>query len=433
MTDDLARRARRILLANWRRGFTVPAEGLYPHQWSWDSAFIALGLRHLSAVRAQRELESLFGAQWPDGRVPQIVFNPAVPADAYFPGPGFWGPGARHAATGLATSGFVQPPVHALAAWEVHRSDPSTSDRRGFLRRLYPRLRCWHDYLLGHRDLGGDGLVCVVHPWESGLDNSPVWDEPLSLVEPVSPTSFVRRDLGHAADGERPTDLDYGRYVRLAADYRDSGFADALEECAFAVEDPLTNALLAAGEAALAAIAAELGTDPAPHHRRAAALTEALVSRLYDPGEQLFFARDAHTKVLLRRRTVGGLVPLLVPDLPVVEELLKTARGEHFRLGEVSPVPSYDLTAADFEPARYWRGPAWFNTGWLIWHGLRGQGHGELAGRLCEGMLDAIRAAGFREYVDPLTGAGHGSEDFSWTAAVAIDLLEARTAEGKAA
>ncbi|MEW2505885.1 hypothetical protein AB0878_36015 [Amycolatopsis sp. NPDC047767] len=433
MTDDLARRARRILLANWRRGFTVPAQGLYPHQWSWDSAFIALGLRHLSAVRAQRELESLFGAQWPDGRVPQIVFNPAVPANAYFPGPDFWGPGARLASTGLVTSGLVQPPLHALAAWEVHRADPVTSRRRGFLRRLYPKLQRWHDYLFDRRDLAGDGLVCVIHPWESGLDNSPAWDEPLGRVAPVAPATFVRRDLGHAGAGERPTDLDYGRYVRLAADYRDAGFVDTLGGSAFAVEDPLTNALLAVGETALAAMAGELGTDPAPHRERAASLTNSLVARLYDPAEGTFFARDAHTKSLLRQRTVGGLVPLVVPGLPVVEELLKTARGEHFRLGELSPVPSYDLTSADFEPARYWRGPAWFNTGWLIWHGLRTHGHDQLAGRLGEGMLDALRLAGFREYVDPLTGAGHGSDDFSWTAAVAIDLLEVPAADGRTA
>ncbi|QRP50733.1 hypothetical protein I6J71_11995 [Amycolatopsis sp. FDAARGOS 1241] len=422
-----------MLLANWRRGFTVPAQGLYPHQWSWDSAFIALGLRHLSPVRAQRELESLFGAQWADGRVPQIVFNPAVPADAYFPGPDFWGPGVRQPSTGLVTSGLVQPPVHALAAWEVHRADPVTSARRGFLRRLYPRLRLWHEYLLGRRDLGGDGLVCVIHPWESGLDNSPSWDEPLSRITPVAPATFVRRDLGHAGAGERPTDLDYGRYVRLAADYRDAGFADALASSAFAVEDPLTNALLSAGETALAAMAEEIGADPAPHRRRAGALTDSLVAELYDPGEGLFFARDAHTKTLLRRRTVGGLAPLVVPDLPVVEELLKTARGEHFRLGEVSPVPSYDLTAADFEGARYWRGPGWFNTGWLIWHGLRGHRHEDLAGGLRDGMLAAIRVAGFREYVDPITGAGHGSDDFSWTASVALDLLAVPAADGRAA
>src|SRR5690348_17787964 len=123
------RDARDVLFANWTGGYTVPSRGLYPHQWSWDSAFIAIGLRHLSARRAQRELESLFGAQWADGRVPHIVFDPATPLDAYFPGPDFW----RHTTAAGATTGLVQPPVHAVAAWETYRASPDEARRRGFL------------------------------------------------------------------------------------------------------------------------------------------------------------------------------------------------------------------------------------------------------------------------------------------------------------
>jgi hypothetical protein len=88
--DRLVREAVRVLLRNRHGHATVPSRSLYPHQWSWDSAFIALGLQHISAARAATELLSLFGAQWADGRVPQIVFNPAVPDDAYFPGPSVW-------------------------------------------------------------------------------------------------------------------------------------------------------------------------------------------------------------------------------------------------------------------------------------------------------------------------------------------------------
>ncbi|MET0134304.1 MAG: hypothetical protein ABW215_12000, partial [Kibdelosporangium sp.] len=134
-----------------------------------------------------------------------------------------------------------------------------------------------------------------------------------------------------------------------------------------------------------------------------------------------------------RHRTVGGLAPLVIPGLPVVSEVVKAAQGNSFRLGEISPVPSYDLGAEDFEPARYWRGPAWFNTGWLVWHGLRTHGRDHLAGRLRDGMVNAIRHAGFREYIDPVTGAGHGADDFSWTAAVAIDLLDSAKTAGRAA
>ena len=30
-------------IRNDRGGYTVPTEGLYPYQWNWDSAFVALG------------------------------------------------------------------------------------------------------------------------------------------------------------------------------------------------------------------------------------------------------------------------------------------------------------------------------------------------------------------------------------------------------
>ena len=58
-THSLHVRAARVLEGNWTGTSTVPSHGLYPHQWSWDSAFIAIGLRHLSPLRAQTELETL--------------------------------------------------------------------------------------------------------------------------------------------------------------------------------------------------------------------------------------------------------------------------------------------------------------------------------------------------------------------------------------
>ncbi|HET6758318.1 MAG TPA: hypothetical protein VFH20_03485, partial [Propionibacteriaceae bacterium] len=68
--DRLLHQSVGVLLQNWHGHATVPSRSLYPHQWSWDSAFIALGLQYISPVRAASELLSLFGAQWADGRIP---------------------------------------------------------------------------------------------------------------------------------------------------------------------------------------------------------------------------------------------------------------------------------------------------------------------------------------------------------------------------
>ncbi|MFG3204912.1 hypothetical protein [Streptomyces sp. NPDC048192] len=543
-TASLRVEAARVLDANWTGGSTVPSRNLYPHQWSWDSAFIAIGLRHLSPRRAQTELETLLAAQWADGRVPHIVFNPSVPLDAYFPSPDFWRSATAGRAAGaprtVQTSGIVQPPVHALAAWLVHRADPELSRARGFLARVYPRLAAWHRYLLHRRDLGGGGLVSVVHPWEQGMDNSPCWDAPLARITPAPARSFRRADLDHGAPEDRPTDLDYGRYVRLAADYRDAGYADGGGE--FAVEDPAFNALLIASEQALARIAEELGASGAARRARADRLTTALVDRLWDPAAGMFRCRDLHAAErdgpgpgdgrrgsspdggrrgagpdggrrgagpddgrdvsgrsdrpgasgptgpqrspgtsgrprasdpsdpqrspgpssalwtnglsnppgtdgpsglergpgpdgpagvpgarggLVPERGVSGLVPLLLPGLPreIAAALVRTLCGPHFGLGDRTRlVPSYDLLGEAFDPHRYWRGPAWFNTSWLLERGLRVHGEQESADALRAAVLQLAEATGFAEYVDPYTGEACGATGFGWTAALALDL-----------
>ncbi|MGW1782945.1 MGH1-like glycoside hydrolase domain-containing protein [Streptomyces sp. NPDC002143] len=431
----LRSRAVDVLEGNWTGTSTVPSRRLYPHQWSWDSAFIAIGLRHVSPRRAQTELETLLAAQWGDGRIPHIVFNPSVPLDAYFPSPDFWRSSTAGRAAGaprtVQTSGIVQPPVHALAAWLVHRADPGLSRARGFLARMYPRLAAWHRYLLHRRDLGGGGLVSVVHPWEQGMDNAPSWDAPLGRVAPAPARSFRRADLDHGAAEDRPTDLDYGRYVRLATEYRDGGYADGGGE--FAVEDPAFNALLIASEHALARIARELGATATARHARAERLTAALVERLWEPTEGMFFCRDVRSGGLVPERGISGLVPLLLPGLPreVVGGLVATLRGPHFGLGGATRlVPSYDLLGEAFDPHRYWRGPAWFNTSWLLEQGLRLHGEQSAADELRRAALDIADSSDFAEYVDPYTGEACGATGFSWTAALTLDLIHREEMSG---
>lgn len=412
----------RVLAANWEGTHTVPSRKLYPHQWSWDSAFIAIGTARWAPERARRELLTLFDAQWRDGRVPHIVFSPSVPDEAYFPGPGFWRSHEVAAAPAASTSGIVQPPVHAIAAWRVHQAAPDPD----FLRRIYPRLVAQQEYLRNHRRPAGDGLLAIVHPWESGMDNSPAWDEPLAAV-PAGPLREKRRDLTHVGADERPTDLDYQRYTALAAAYRDGGYRDdrLLQDHHFVVADPLLNAAYGAAEAALADIAAAIGADPCPHLEEAEYATRVMIDHLYDPARGLFLGRDLRTGRPLLVDSVAGLIPLILPDLPaeVVDRLIDTAITR-FGLYAGLP-PSYAPGGPAFERSRYWRGPAWVNTAWLVWFGLRMRREA-LAGLVADSIVQVTAESGFREYFDPFTWEGHGCRDFAWSAALTLDVLAVR-------
>lgn len=427
----LWRSAAATLQGNWTGRSTVPSGTQYPHQWSWDSAFISIGWSAVQPSRARTELEALLAGQWADGRLPHIQFNPAVPEEAYFPGPAFWASKDHPDGPAVPTSGLIQPPVHARA---VLAAVTAALDTGGAQRQIgldfglasYPRLLAWHRYLHERRDVAGDGLVAVLHPWESGLDNSPVWDTPLAAVSRDAAPAFTRRDTAHVGAAERPTDRDYAAYVALAAAYRDGGYDDTTAgRLEFVVADPLVNAVLLDAELCLARLAGLLGIDGTPHTRAAEQLHEAMLATLYDPERGVYVSRDLRTGQPLTAATLTGLLPLLDPWLtePIRDRLLDRLASPGFLGGARFPVPSTALDAAEFDRRRYWRGPTWISTNWLLALGALTAGRSDLAERIATAGLDLVAGAGFREYFDPLDGAGLGAHEFSWSAALSLDWL----------
>src|SRR4051794_9529643 len=263
---ELAERALAVLERNWLGHATKPSPRLYPHQWSWDSACIAIGYARVDQARAERELRSLFAGQWRNGLLPHIVFTEGA---LYFPGPEFWqterSPDAPRAPR---TSGIVQPPIHATAALQVYRRAPDRDRAAAFVRELLPELAAWHGYLYRERVRGDDGLAEIWHPWESGMDNSPLWDAALGRIELTASDvpDYRRVDVQLAAASERPTDAEYDRYAYLVSLFRDLDYrADAIRDATpFAIRPVLFNSLLVQSNRDLAELARAVGADPRP-------------------------------------------------------------------------------------------------------------------------------------------------------------------------
>jgi glucosylglycerate hydrolase len=439
MVETLRDAAMAVLRKNDLGGWTKPAPRLYPHQWSWDSAFIALGLAAIDPERAVCELESLFGAQWADGRVPHIVFNPQ--AAEYFPGPALWASASTSALAPRepATSGLIQPPVHALALQrllEVARAR-GLSALEGRIAALYPRLLAWHRYLATVRDPHGSGLLVIYHPWESGTDNSPRWDACLARLEVGDLPAYQRHDLKHVDDpSQRPTSFEYDRYLWLVELLKRAGYDDRTVQRSypFQIQDVLMSGIFAAANRALAEVGEALGHpagDVDELHgwcRR----TSLAVQQAWDVDLQLALDFDLGMQQPVRVETCAGLAPLLLPDLPtaMLEQVVQRLQGPGFVGASglaFGVVPSTVPDSSGFNARAYWRGPSWPVFNWLMWWGLRQHGQQAAAERLRAASLAllGLPASRFAEYFDPFTAEPLGSIEQSWTAAVTLDWLGA--------
>jgi glycogen debranching enzyme len=419
MTDDAvradhdARRAEavRVLESNRRDGYTVPSETLYPFQWNWDSAFVAIGLARVDPAAARAEIETLLEAQWDGGMVPQIAFW--ADADGYFPGPDEWDAGTD----AVATSGISQPPVVVSAARRVYEARGDDAFRDRVLPALETYLAWWR------RERSTDGVVYVRHPWETGMDDSPAWRPVLERFDPGE-VAYERADRKSSElAAQRPTDWDYDRYVALVRQGREAGWDEAVlrESCPFRVEDVLTNAVFVRACEDLATLFdhAGDGASAATWRAQAAETRAAMRDRLWSDDLGLFVSYDRVADEPLRESTVAGLVPTLggVPTDAQFQRLRSTLEGEFLPFDYAAPTYVGDA----FDPDRYWRGPVWLNTNWLLERGLRRYGADAAADRIRSDSVALVEREGFREYFNPRTGAGRGSDDFAWSAALFLD------------
>jgi hypothetical protein len=171
------------------------------------------------------------------------------------------------------TSCITQPQLAAIATWRVARA-LTGAERRAFLDDAFPKLVRYHEWMYRERDLDARGLVTLIHPWECGLDTTPPWTREMRHMDGpwwldvalrlglARVARLFRRDTRYAPEATRLSDDDGLHMLALIRRAKHHGFElrRMPPDESVLLEDVAFNALLAAANQSLAAIAAEVGT-----------------------------------------------------------------------------------------------------------------------------------------------------------------------------
>ncbi|MEL6983222.1 MAG: hypothetical protein AAFO29_12425, partial [Actinomycetota bacterium] len=355
---ELRRRVAATMDQAWvEPGFCVPNLDVYPHQWLWDSCFHAVIWAHLGSDRGVTEVANALSAQADDGFVPHMIYwhQPELHAD-------FWGrPGS---------SVISQPPMygHALAELQRRRcvvpDDLVAKARAGLLH-------------LGRRARTSSGLVPILHPWESGCDDSPRWDR------------WFPPGLEKADRQKRKGDL-VDSLVR-------SREGHGLDSAAFAVGSIGFNALVAWNarelvdtfdqpDDALTRLADELTESVASRWQQDRWVDEVLAADAAGPEEPGIGSAGV--------RTVDTLTALLVDPRPEAFDQLVDPEGFGAPFG---PRGVHRVEPA-YQPDVYWRGAAWPQLTYLLMVAASRAGRPGTCRLVARWLVDGAERSGLAEY-----------------------------------
>ncbi len=343
----------------------MPTKAFYWGIWLWDSALHAIALRHARPELARDQIRVMLSHQLPDGMLPDVVFDEGIVTKIDHP----------------IRATVTKPPILAWAAWKIHQSDPDLD----FLKEIYPALVHWNAWWFNnnHNDDENDGLAQYKHPYSSGLDDSPLWDQGMPVESP-----------------------DINTYLSIQMDTLAS-IAKALE----------------------------MNDESYKWQQRAKALVERMIADLWDDNIGLFWA--FHNKERIRVVTPFNLYPLWTGQLPGPMRARIIAHLENpEEFWGLHPLPTVAYNDPAYNPETMWRGPIWANINYFFIEALNKVGRTDLANKLREKTLDLIlNHPSIFEYYNSETGKAPAKAAiiFGWTAAVFIDLAIQATVDANLA
>ncbi|MEM7337870.1 MAG: hypothetical protein AAF467_04420 [Actinomycetota bacterium] len=370
--DQIAADVRTLMEAAWREpGFCVPNQDVYPHQWLWDSCFHAVTWAAMGDARAGIELASTLAHQDGRGFVPHMTYWHAP-----FLHRSFWGR--------PMTSVITQPPMYGHALRVIVEAGLDVPDG------VVDAVAAGLTHLLVDREPTPAGLVPIIHPWESGCDDSPRWDHARIPSEEWRDTKGSM--VTAIVEGGTPFRVGSVGFAALVA-WNTAEYLDIAPE-------PVRDRLAEATDRVVRAISGRW--DGA----RRTWLDDGAGP---DGGTG---ADDGAGAI----RTLDAMVALLVDPRPEGFDELLDPNGFAAPFG----LRGVHRGEATYEPDVYWRGSTWPQLLYLLAVAARRAGRADVVAAITEQFRAGAVTSGYAEHWNPETGAGLGARPQTWTGLVHV-------------
>lgn len=376
-----------------------------PDQWLWDSGSHQIVWSHRNVSNSILDLRTLLLMQQPSGFIPEEIFwsKKNIKEDAEI----------KLQYSNDKYSDISQMPVlpYSLKAI-LDNVDNKNEIIKEFLYPLINYFQWWRK----ERDLG-DGLIVVIHNWETGLDASPAYDPAFHVhITEVNDTSF--HEL-------------YPKFVELAESYkllyqwntskildREHARSKHLDRW-FVMKDIALNCVYASGWMILSEMASVVGDiDTANECNSQYKITrDAIINKMFISSQghfnSLYIDNDGKEKISISH-TIQNLFPLLLHDLPTnYVDIIVSDLSNEKKFMSAYPIPTVAMDdeqfSATFDADLMWRGPTWGFTNWFILEGLGFHNKMALQKTILDKWIKLVQKSGIYEHYNPITGAPYGA------------------------
>lgn len=433
----LKEKALHALKLNDKGSYFTPCKKLYPHQWLWDSCFIAIGLAEAGEIeRAKKEILSILKNQWHNGMIPHMVFKQKkYTSRAELSWKSYKHPAAPH---GVNTSAITQPPLLAEATWRI-ANKLSGAEKEDWLKFTLPKILAYHSWLYRARDPKEEGIVFLVHPWESGADGSPVWkkfidertysDFWLNLAKKLGlglAVNRLRNDIQLIEKNQRLDSIQAIQHYMLLTKLRKLNYQSVKihKSYKFKLEDIHFNSILVRANWLLKQMSGEIDlVIPAWLRERFEKSVHAL-ELMYDEENETYCSRTWEDHKFVKEASFYDFMPLYAgtPSLTKAKKMATKLKDYKIR-GASFGVPTIPVNSPSYKEDKYWEGPSWPMVNWLLIDGLKRYGLDDEALNLREQTLNMVDAGGFAEYFNAFSGAPLGAKNFAPTAGITLSLI----------